>query len=77
MPMKFRVSHLTRYEYDREVGFAPHILYLRPRECAEQRLLSLDVVRRRTIERFGRRHGFPQGRIKKGHGTTLALSEAR
>jgi transglutaminase-like putative cysteine protease len=37
--MKLRVSHLTRYEYDREVGFAPHILYLRPRECAEQRLL--------------------------------------
>jgi transglutaminase-like putative cysteine protease len=38
--MKFRVSHLTRYEYDREVGFAPHILYLRPRESAAQRLLS-------------------------------------
>jgi transglutaminase-like putative cysteine protease len=37
--MKLRVSHLTRYEYDREVGFAPHILYLRPRESAEQRLL--------------------------------------
>lgn len=37
--MKLRVSHLTRYEYDREVDFAPHILYLRPRESAEQRLL--------------------------------------
>lgn len=38
--MKLRVSHLTRYEYDHEVSFAPHILYLRPRESAEQRLLS-------------------------------------
>lgn len=37
--MKLRVSHLTRYEYDREVGFGPHILYLRPRESAGQRLL--------------------------------------
>jgi transglutaminase-like putative cysteine protease len=36
--MKLRVSHLTRYEYDREVGFGPHILYLRPRESAELRL---------------------------------------
>lgn len=38
--MKVRVSHLTRYEYDREVGFTPHLLYLRPRESADQRLLS-------------------------------------
>lgn len=30
--MKLKVSHLTRYEYDREVSFSPHILYLRPRE---------------------------------------------
>jgi transglutaminase-like putative cysteine protease len=37
--MKLRVSHLTRYEYDREVGFSPHILYLRPRESAELRVL--------------------------------------
>ena len=37
--MKLRVSHLTRYEYDHEVGFGPHILYLRPRESAEQRLI--------------------------------------
>lgn len=39
--MKLRVSHLTRYEYDREVGLSPHILYLRPRESAAQRLISL------------------------------------
>jgi transglutaminase-like putative cysteine protease len=38
--MKLRVSHLTRYEYDREVGFGSHILYLRPRESFDQRLLS-------------------------------------
>jgi transglutaminase-like putative cysteine protease len=37
--MKLRVSHLTRYEYDREVGFGSHILYLRPRESVDQRLL--------------------------------------
>ena len=37
--MKLRVSHLTRYEYDREVGFGPHSFYLRPRESADQRLL--------------------------------------
>jgi transglutaminase-like putative cysteine protease len=30
--MKIRVSHLTRYEYDRPVQFSPHYLYLRPRE---------------------------------------------
>lgn len=38
--MKLRVSHLSRYEYDREVGFSPHVLYLRPRESAHQRLIS-------------------------------------
>ncbi len=37
--MKLRVSHHTRYDYDHEVGFSPHILYLRPRESAHQRLL--------------------------------------
>lgn len=37
--MKFRVSHLTRYAYDRRVGFSPHLLYLRPRESSHQRLL--------------------------------------
>jgi transglutaminase-like putative cysteine protease len=30
--MKIHVSHLSRYVYDREVGFSPHLLYLRPRE---------------------------------------------
>jgi len=38
--MKLRVSHLTRYQYDREVSFSPHLLYLRPRESALHRLRS-------------------------------------
>lgn len=32
--MKLKVSHLTRYEYAREVSFSPHLLCLRPREHA-------------------------------------------
>ncbi|HEY0944309.1 MAG TPA: transglutaminase family protein [Opitutaceae bacterium] len=36
--MKLRVSHLTRYQYDREVSFSPHIIYLRPRETSLLRL---------------------------------------
>jgi len=30
--MHLEISHLTRYEYDREVQLRPHLLYLRPRE---------------------------------------------
>ncbi|AHF93725.1 transglutaminase-like enzyme, predicted cysteine protease [Opitutaceae bacterium TAV1] len=30
--MHLEISHVTRYEYDREVQFYPHLLYLRPRE---------------------------------------------
>jgi transglutaminase-like putative cysteine protease len=32
--MKLKVSHLTRYEYDRKVSFSPHVLYMRPRDGA-------------------------------------------
>jgi len=32
--MQLKISHLTRYEYDREVQLRPHLLYLRPREYA-------------------------------------------
>ena len=32
--MRLQISHLTRYEYDREVQLRPHLLYLRPREYA-------------------------------------------
>lgn len=42
--MKLRVSHLTRYEYDREVSLSPHIIYLRPRESAEQRVLHHNLT---------------------------------
>lgn len=30
--MNLDICHTTRYEYDREVQFLPHLLYLRPRE---------------------------------------------
>lgn len=30
--MQLAISHLTRYVYDRDVKFQPHLLYLRPRE---------------------------------------------
>ena len=30
--MNLKISHTTRYEYDQEVQFHPHLLYLRPRE---------------------------------------------
>jgi transglutaminase-like putative cysteine protease len=36
--MFLRATHLTRYTYSEPVGFAPHALYLRPRETARQRL---------------------------------------
>lgn len=42
--MKLRVSHLTRYSYDRTVGFSPHTLYLRPRESAELRLIDYRIA---------------------------------
>ncbi|MFA6962503.1 MAG: transglutaminase family protein [Opitutaceae bacterium] len=32
--MKLIVSHLTRYEYDQEVSYSPHLLYMRPRDSA-------------------------------------------
>ncbi|PAW73511.1 MAG: hypothetical protein B9S35_06725, partial [Opitutia bacterium Tous-C5TDCM] len=36
--MFIRATHLTRYTYSQPVSFAPHALYLRPRETARQRL---------------------------------------
>jgi transglutaminase-like putative cysteine protease len=36
--MYLRLSHLTRYDYSSPVSFAPHALYLRPRESARQRV---------------------------------------
>lgn len=36
--MFLRLVHLTRYDYSEPVSFAPHALYLRPRESPRQRL---------------------------------------
>ncbi len=41
--MHLRVSHVTHYQYDREVGFSRHLLYLRPREDALHRLRSFNL----------------------------------
>src|SRR5688572_6173937 len=44
--MFLRIVHLTRYEYSEPVSFAPHALYLRPRETPRQRLhdFSLEIT---------------------------------
>lgn len=44
--MFLRLVHLTRYDYTQPVAFAPHALYLRPRETPRQRLhdFKLDVT---------------------------------
>lgn len=44
--MFLRLVHLTRYDYSQPVAFAPHALYLRPRETPRQRLheFKLDVT---------------------------------
>ncbi len=36
--MFLRIQHLTRYDYSAPVSFAPHALYLRPRESSRQRV---------------------------------------
>jgi transglutaminase-like putative cysteine protease len=36
--MFLRLVHLTRYDYSEPVSFAPHALYLRPRQSPRQRL---------------------------------------
>lgn len=36
--MFLRLAHTSRYDYSQPVGFAPHALYLRPRETPRQRL---------------------------------------
>jgi len=44
--MFLRLTHVTRYDYSQPVTFAPHALYLRPRETPRQRLhdFKLDVT---------------------------------
>jgi transglutaminase-like putative cysteine protease len=41
--MFIRLTHLTRYDYSQAVSFAPHALYLRPRETSRQRLHSFSL----------------------------------
>ncbi len=41
--MFLRISHLTRYDYSQPVSFAPHALYLRPRETPRQRLHNFEL----------------------------------
>jgi transglutaminase-like putative cysteine protease len=49
--MFLRVTHHTRYDYSQPVTFAPHALYLRPRETPRQRVhsftLSIPLANRR------------------------------
>ncbi|HYP16176.1 MAG TPA: transglutaminase family protein [Opitutus sp.] len=49
--MFLRIIHVTRYDYSGPVTFAPHAIYLRPRESPRQRLhrfeLSLSLPARR------------------------------
>ena len=42
--MFLRVVHLSRYDYAQPVSFAPHALYLRPRETQRQRLHQFELT---------------------------------
>ncbi len=42
--MFLRVTHLSRYDYSSPVAFAPHALYLRPRENPRQRLHNFSLA---------------------------------
>jgi transglutaminase-like putative cysteine protease len=42
--MFLRIVHLSRYEYSQPVSFAPHALYLRPRETPRQRLHTCELT---------------------------------
>lgn len=41
--MRFEIAHITSYAYTGPVTLAPHVLRLRPREDASQRLVSFDL----------------------------------
>lgn len=41
--MFLRLVHLTRYDYPEPVSFAPHALYLRPRETPRQRIHHFEL----------------------------------
>ena len=42
--MFLRITHLTRYDYSSAVSFAPHALYLRPRETSRQRVHNFTLA---------------------------------
>jgi transglutaminase-like putative cysteine protease len=42
--MFLRIVHVTRYDYSQPVTFAPHAIYLRPRESPRQRLHRFDLT---------------------------------
>lgn len=42
--MFLRITHTTRYDYSQPVSFAPHAIYLRPRETPRQRLHQFDLT---------------------------------
>ncbi len=42
--MFLRLTHLTRYDYSQPVTFAPHAVYLRPRETPRQRLHNFELT---------------------------------
>ncbi len=50
--MFLRLVHLTRYEYSSPVSFAPHALYLRPRESPRQRLHDFRIEISPTARRI-------------------------
>lgn len=50
--MFLRLAHLTRYEYSSPVSFAPHALYLRPRETPRQRLHEFRIEISPTARRI-------------------------
>ena len=50
--MFLRLIHLSRYDYSQAVSFAPHALYLRPRETSRQRLHNFDLTIHPTARRI-------------------------
>jgi transglutaminase-like putative cysteine protease len=50
--MFLRIVHLTRYDYAEPVSFAPHALYLRPRDTLRQRIHHFDLEVSPTARRI-------------------------
>ncbi len=50
--MFLRLTHVTRYDYSSPVTFAPHALYLRPRETSRQRLHQFELAITPTARRI-------------------------